>query len=207
MLQAAVVALLAALGLAAGGALSDEERRRRQRSVEGAPSGPAAGSAPESGTGTGTQTQTGTQAGTQTQTRTACKRCPPDCGQMGPVSHSMSEGPRLYQARITGFPPGFEWKYMGLDFDGFVSAECLLLEAKGNYDQFLSLDGGQIVYKYFFHRKIFTDMGQQVIRQFEVVVESPPARCHWHFQTPIAFQLMHQVILRFSPILQAYHTP
>jgi hypothetical protein len=45
-----------------------------------------------------------------------------------------------YQARIGGMPNGLafivEWEFNGREFDGFVSAESLLKEAKGGYDRF-----------------------------------------------------------------------
>ncbi len=50
-----------------------------------------------------------------------------------------------YQGCVTGRPYGIgegrtgwneEWLWLGTDWDGFVSEECLLQEAKGNYDMF-----------------------------------------------------------------------
>jgi hypothetical protein len=57
----------------------------------------------------------------------------------------MNAAPREYQGRITGRPYSVEegwseeWVWEEIDFDGFQPAECLLQEAKGNYDQFFDM--------------------------------------------------------------------
>jgi hypothetical protein len=33
---------------------------------------------------------------------------------------------RDYQARVTGFAPFTEWKFMNIEFDGFQASECRL---------------------------------------------------------------------------------
>jgi hypothetical protein len=48
----------------------------------------------------------------------------------------MSDSSRDYQARVTGFAPLTEWKFMNIEFDGFRAPECRLQEAKARYDQF-----------------------------------------------------------------------
>lgn len=70
--------------------------------------------------------------------------------------HGVNWNAYAYQARVTGY--GYdteyclwsdEWNWKGvaldtpfdIDFDGFISAECLLQEAKGDYDQFIGEDG------------------------------------------------------------------
>jgi len=93
-----------------------------------------------------------------------------------------------YQARITGFAFdeesclwSEEWQWMGIDFDGFHQDECLLQEAKGNYDQFIGNDGRP---KPFFMG--FFDMSEQILNQSIAVNSSPPARLMWYFATPKA---------------------
>jgi len=198
---------LKAIGAGAAGAGAvDEERRRRARATAD-PDWPGNTAPPiwTTNSSAGTGTSTGTQAVTQARSTTACKKCPPDCGSMEPVKHHMNEAPSEYQARITGFPPGTEWKYMDVDFDGFRSIECLLLEAKGNYDQFLVIEPGfEPKPKFFFYG--FVKMRKQVERQWEVVSASRPARCNWYFQTPHTYELMSPYILNFPP-LQAYYQP
>ncbi len=46
------------------------------------------------------------------------------CGTLVKRNWNMSEDSRGYQARITGFLPGTEWKYKN-DFDGFKSQSYL----------------------------------------------------------------------------------
>ena len=202
----AVKTAVGGAGAAGGGAAADEERRRRRADGEAVPPGRSGGMAPPVwSTSTGSGTNTGTQAETQTQAK-SCKRCPPDCGQIVHPNHSMNDAPSQYQTRITGFPPGEEWRYMGVDFDGFNSGECLLLEAKGNYDQFLDSAPGKPPTPKFFFRG-FTRMEVQIASHSEVVIASRPSRCHWHFQTPLAYELMSPLIWRHSPLLQPYYTP
>lgn len=57
----------------------------------------------------------------------------------------MSPNSREYQGRIPGFPYSvdeswsMEWVWER-DFDGFRPEDCLLVEAKARYDQFLDKD-------------------------------------------------------------------
>jgi len=168
LLEAAANALLVALGVTAtvGGAVvvSDEVRKRTKAASDA---------------------KARTDAQPITTTRQTCQKCPPDCGQLVPVNHSMNEEPRAYQARITGFAPGTEWRWAGLDFDGFKSALCQLQEAKGNYDQFFDEDDDV---KFFFFG--FRKMGEQAVAQATAVRSNPPATLNWYFQTPKAYAFM-----------------
>ncbi|ASL42529.1 hypothetical protein bAD24_I03500 [Burkholderia sp. AD24] len=130
----------------------------------------------------------------QTLPRTgeSCKKCPPE--RMGVAvrrSHYMKPTPREYQGRITGrpfsVPEGWseEWVWLDVDFDGFRHEACLLQEAKGNYDRFMTGDGKP---KSFFRG--FGNMKEQLLRQSEAVNANPPARLVWYFQTPLARQYM-----------------
>ncbi|WP_092582011.1 restriction endonuclease fold toxin 5 domain-containing protein [Achromobacter sp. NFACC18-2] len=99
-----------------------------------------------------------------------------------------------YQARITGFAYDTEyckwsdvWNWQGtamrgpfnIDFDGFISATCLLQETQGNYDSFIDGDGEQAGWF-----GGFKDMRLQASRQTAAVRSNPPARLRWYFQTP-----------------------
>ena len=172
LLAAAADALLVALGITVvvGGTLvvSDEVRKRTKAASDA---------------------KAKTDAQPITTTRQACQKCPPDCGQLVPVNHSMNEEPRAYQARITGFAPGTEWRWAGLDFDGFKSALCQLQEAKGNYDQFI-YPGGKI--KPFFQG--FDKMKVQATAQATTVRANPPTSLNWCFQTPMTYALMSRTL-------------
>lgn len=129
------------------------------------------------------------QTATTSATRKACDKCPPDCGQLVQVKHSMNEEPRAYQARITGFPPGTEWEWMGLEFDGFKSQLCQLQEAKGNYDQFIYPNGKV--------KPFFTGikkMEKQAFTQATAVRANPPSSLTWYFQTPMTYTLMSRTL-------------
>ncbi|WP_241023720.1 Tox-REase-5 domain-containing protein [Paraburkholderia sp. Ac-20340] len=117
---------------------------------------PATGSA--GGTGAGTSADGGLDSLPRDRTRERerpCK-CPPEkTGEKLRRNHSMNPEPRRYQARITGYEYGIttddkgretnqgwnmEWAWQPtgeptpINFDGFVKPQCLLQEAKGNYD-------------------------------------------------------------------------
>ncbi|WP_250534832.1 Tox-REase-5 domain-containing protein [Caballeronia sp. AZ10_KS36] len=133
--------------------------------------------------------QTDTQVKTRARTRD-CK-CPPEKGLMAPVNHSMSELSAQYQQYVTGFPRGMEWKFCDIDFDGFQSTQCLLQEAKANYDFFFDKKGNPNFF--FFHAKsknnpdkvtdtsAYESTMKQVNAQHRVVVKNEPARLCWYF--------------------------
>jgi hypothetical protein len=107
----------------------------------------------------------------------------------------MPEVSRVYQGRITGRPysikPAWseEWRWMGVDFDGFQPQECLMQEAKARYDQFVGADGEA---KGFF--KGFESMKKQVRTQAAAVQSSPPTRLLWYFMTPRTREYMLPVL-------------
>lgn len=133
----------------------------------------------------------GANAQAMPRTRERTCKCPPEQGAMIQANHSMSPASREYQARITGFPYdtesnrwSMEWKF-GREFDGFQPAQCLLQEAKANYDQFID-EKGKI--KPFFTG--FDTMAEQAREQAKVVRAHPPAKLMWYFQTPKAWAHM-----------------
>ena len=133
------------------------------------------------------------QAPTLTLPRTKpCGDCPPGLtGQAVRTNVSMPEVSRVYQGRITGRPysikPAWseEWRWMGIDFDGFQPQECLMQEAKARYDQFVGRDGMPLPFFEGFEAR--TD---QVKRQAAAVHANPPTRLLWYFMTPRARQYM-----------------
>jgi Restriction endonuclease fold toxin 5 len=140
------------------------------------------------------------QAKSRTESRTIsdstepCKKCPPE--QTGALMRSR-HGPNWpayrYQARVTGFAFDTEncqwsdeWEWVGIDYDGFKPQECLLQEAKGNYDQFL--DGSIPKSEEFF--KGFRHMRDQAIKRSMQVKANPPTRLRYYFQGPLTYQRM-----------------
>ncbi|WP_371765335.1 restriction endonuclease fold toxin 5 domain-containing protein [Massilia sp.] len=190
ILEAAGGALLRALGVAAvagaGAVAVNEATRNKVESADKAKSAPIA------------------EAGTQAKTKDRCDKCPPDGGMLVKRNWSMSEVSRAYQARISGFAPYTEWNFQGIDFDGFKSQGCLLLEAKALYDQFFE---SAIEPKFFFEytglKKILDEAG----RQSKVIDSSPPSQLHWHFMQPLSrAYFAKQFRESFFPII-TYLTP
>ncbi|WP_321865379.1 restriction endonuclease fold toxin 5 domain-containing protein [Paraburkholderia tropica] len=140
-------------------------------------------------------------ARTVPNTTQSCKKCPPDTGFRHKRKHGVNWNAYRYQNRITGFPFdeencrwSEEWKWLGIDFDGFEASACLLQEAKGNYDQFL--DGSIPKADKWFAG--FDTMQQQIIDQGSVVRANPPARLIWYFQTPLTQKKMAPVLARMG---------
>ncbi|WCM21305.1 restriction endonuclease fold toxin 5 domain-containing protein [Paraburkholderia bryophila] len=133
------------------------------------------------------------------RTGESCKKCPPEqTGLALRRSHYMNAAPREYQGRITGRPYNVaegwseEWHWSKIDFDGFKPAECLLQEAKGNYDQFV--DQPWAIRSF----KGFDDMTAMIMAQSEVVAENPPARLMWYFEGPKTRQKMLEVLTQYG---------
>ncbi|KVN95237.1 hypothetical protein WJ71_32225 [Burkholderia ubonensis] len=128
------------------------------------------------------------------RTGESCKKCPPEAGSMQRRNWSMSDNSREYQGRITGFPYSveeawsMEWVWQR-DFDGFRPESCLLIEAKGKYDQFLKKDDVP-------YTKTFDDMEEQAGAQAAVVDDHPPARLKWYFQTERTWNYMRTPLAR-----------
>lgn len=126
-----------------------------------------------------------------------CKKCPADAGGVKITRHDMSPAARKYQGYVTGRPYGIdegrtgwneEWFWLGTDWDGFVSEECLLQEAKGNYDIFFEPWGRGA--------KVFMEMERTIARHASHIHRNPPTRLKWYFQTPKAYAQMKRVLDR-----------
>jgi hypothetical protein len=100
--------------------------------------------------------------------------------------------------RAPAFP---EWMFNEVEFDGFNSGECLLKEAKTNYDQFLK----NSFEPYFWWEKNAEKMVDQAYRQGISAQPSPPTRLRWHFMTPIAFRYFSRLIISAS-LVSSYST-
>lgn len=160
--------ILVWLGVGIAGAGAAAEVAHRKEDAENARTAPIAGS------------------DAQTKEKEACKECPPDKGVLVTRNWNMSPISRAYQARITGFTPYTEWKFGGVDFDGFRSSECLLQEAKAKYDQFFDPEDGQP--KFFFRLSGERKIRNQARAQSAVVVASSPSRLNWYFMQPLSYR-------------------
>ena len=191
LLEAAAVALARALGwtvvAGAGTAAVNEAAKKKDEAAEKSKDLPIA------------------QAGTQAKARTdTCTKCPPDCGVLVERNWNMSEEARAYQARISGFAPYTEWNFKAIDFDGFRSQACLLLEAKARYDQFFKSNGEP---KFFFTLLGAPKVMDQARKQTAVIWSSPPSQLHWHFMQPVSFKYFAEYFAEeFLPI-QCFLTP
>lgn len=135
------------------------------------------------------------------RTGESCTKCPPEAGSIARRKHGVNWNAYRYQARITGFPFdeaeclwSDEWRWLDVYFDGFQPGECLLQEAKGNYDQFL--DGSIPKADKWFEG--FRTMEDQMVEQATVVRTNPPARLTWYFQTPLAYRKMSPLLSRLG---------
>ncbi|MBU9406344.1 restriction endonuclease fold toxin 5 domain-containing protein [Burkholderia multivorans] len=140
------------------------------------------------------QAKAKTESRTMSDSTTSCKKCPPE--QSGAVvrnRHGPNWNAYRYQARVTGFAFDTEncqwsdeWQWLGIDYDGFKPQECLLQEAKGNYDQFL--DGSIPKADKFF--KGFRHMREQAVKRAIPVRANPPTRLRYYFQGPLSYKRM-----------------
>lgn len=138
-----------------------------------------------------------------TRTEEPCKKCPPDLGMKVRRRHGVNWNAYRYQARVSGFAYDAEycqwsdeWNWEDTDFDGFVSAECLLQETKGNYDQFL--DGSIRGSEDFFRG--FDAMERQAIMQGTQVRAHPPTKLKWYFQTHLTHQRMAVLLAQLGAL-------
>ncbi|WP_081085582.1 restriction endonuclease fold toxin 5 domain-containing protein [Burkholderia cepacia] len=140
------------------------------------------------------QAKAKTESRTMSDSTVPCKKCPPEqTGKLVRSRHGANWPAYRYQARVTGFAFDTEscqwsdeWEWLGIDFDGFKPQECLLQEAKGNYDQFL--DGSIPKSEQFF--KGFRHMRDQAIKRAMRVKANPPTRLRYYFQGPLTYRRM-----------------
>ncbi|CAG9219287.1 Restriction endonuclease fold toxin 5 [Paraburkholderia tropica] len=167
---------------------------------------PATGSAGGAGAGTGAGGGLDSLPRDRSRERNRPCKCPPDKGDEVTRRYGMSPKARRYQARITGYAYGIdtdakgretrggwnkEWKWLGTDFDGFVKAQCLLQEAKDDYDQFLDEDDEPI-----FWFTGFKSMADTIADQSIKVRANPPSRLMWYFGTPRARDYMMPTLVK-----------
>lgn len=193
LIEGATARILTALGVGAVGGLAGEAReraRKRQEEADKAKSTPIA------------------RADATTRARTKCKDCPPDNGTPFQRNFKVRKEWVDYQARITGMPNGptfiMEWDFAGTKFDGFVSGECLLQDAKGGYDKFFNQWGG---FDYPFQENIFEEMGNDAVVQNAKAMPKPPVRLSWYFQEPVSYRYMQRVLIAAAPQIEVVYQP
>ncbi|MYM96879.1 Tox-REase-5 domain-containing protein [Duganella vulcania] len=189
-IEAAVARVLVALGVGAVAGAAGEAARKRQKEADEAKAAPIARA--------------------DVRTKEKCKNCTADEGK--PYLRNTAGWPETsiaYQIRITQMPPappGFltEWDFGGTKFDGFRSAECLLMEAKARYDQFFDEWGG---FKYRFQDKIFMGMLDEAVKQNNAAVPKPPIQLQWYFMEPTSYRYMSKILSRATPQIEVLYRP
>lgn len=191
LLEAAVAALLVALGIKTAQEASRETGKKRADDASESRDKPIA------------KTDAPAKADTK------CKECPPDKGVLKPRSiRSWTPINAVYQQRICQMPPaapGFinEWFFIE-EFDGFDSSQCLLKEAKSTYDQFFNEFGE---FRYDFQRDVFEEMTKQGVRQYAVTLPMPPAKLRWYFMEPVSYRFMASVFRAAAPGIEVVFQP
>ncbi|MGH8782074.1 restriction endonuclease fold toxin 5 domain-containing protein [Paraburkholderia sp.] len=129
-----------------------------------------------------------------------CDQCPPEqTGRKLRVRHGVNWPAYQYQARITGYAFDTEacewsdeWEWLGVDFDGFHAEECLLQEAKGDYDQFFNPKTGK-PYRWF---SGLVTIQEQIEVRATLVKANPPTRLMYYFQTPLTHAYFRSFLAR-----------
>jgi len=190
-LEAIALRVLAALGIGAVGGVAIDQAQKRREETDKAGDVPIARS--------------------DTKTGEKCKECPPDKGTTYNRSTAgWSETSIAYQARIGGLPTGAgfitEWMFNGVTFDGFVSSQCLLKEAKAGYDQFFDEFRQPLEW---WARSKTGEMGMiaQARSQYSAAVPRPPVRLRWYFMEPISFSHFTGVFAVQFPTLETELQP
>lgn len=194
VIEGAAARILTALGVSAVGGLAGEAARetarKRQEEADKAKSTPIA------------------RADATTTERKKCKDCLPDKGTPFQRNFKIRKEWVDYQARITGMPNGptfiMEWDFTGTKFDGFVSGECLLQEAKAGYDQFFNIWGE---FNYDFQENIFVEMLAEAVTQNAKAIPKPPVQLRWYFQQPVSYRHMQKVLLAATPQIEVTYQP
>lgn len=185
LIEGVAVRVLAALGVGvvagAAGKAAKEAARKRQEAGDQAKSSPIA------------------RTDAQTQTKEKCKECPPDKGRPFERTFPVRKDWVDYQARIGGMPNGstfiIEWDFNGVKFDGFVSGQCLLKEAKGGYDRFFD-EWGEVLDWWEYN---IDGMTKEIRGQSLVATPRPPVRLEWFWQEPVSFRYFSKVLGPIAP--------
>lgn len=125
---------------------------------------------------------------------------------------NMKAGPEKFAALPSGTKDQYqvtEWSYNGIpDFDGFWRAQCTLVEAKGNYDQFI---GKPWVDMRWWRSQLGTEGMLGQMRRHHRAATPPPVRVEWHFMGNEVYKLLSQnfgtQVAALAPQLTTHYTP
>ncbi|MBT0962606.1 restriction endonuclease fold toxin 5 domain-containing protein [Denitromonas iodatirespirans] len=192
-IEAVALRVLAALGVGVATGAADqaarEQARKRQEAAEKAKSAPISR----------TEAPTGE--------RKKCAMCPPDCGTEFERTFPVRKDWVDYQARIGGMPNGpnfiMEWEFNGVKFDGFVSAECMLKEAKGGYDRFFD-EWGEV---FDWWRHNINEMMREMGRQSLAATPRPPVQLEWLWQEPVSYRYFSKILGPIAPDVPHHYFP
>jgi hypothetical protein len=91
-----------------------------------------------------------------------------------------------------------------VDFDGFVSAECLLKEAKGGYDRFFDDIWGDPKDWW----KLNVDgVIDELRRQSLAAIPRPPVRLEWFWQQPLSYRYFSGILGLVTPDVPHHYFP
>jgi hypothetical protein len=195
-IEAVATRVLATLGVGvvagAAGEAAKEQARKRQEETDKAKSAPIS------------------KTDVPARTRKKCEECPPDRGT--PFERSTagwSAASIAYQIRIGQMPPAqkngciTEWKFAGVDFDGFDSSQCLLKEAKARYDQFFDLFGVPEKWWGSGVDTIMKEMSNQSIK----AIPRPSVRLEWFWQEPVSYHYFSKILGPIAPDVLHHYAP
>jgi len=123
---------------------------------------------------------------------------------------NLKAGPEKFAALPSGNKDQYqvtEWSYNGIsDFDGFWRAQCTLVEAKGNYDQFLDMPWVDDNW----WKDTFSVMLKQM-RKHRAAATPAPVTVQWHFMKPGVLKKLtesyQKTIAGMAPQLTIHLTP
>jgi len=96
-----------------------------------------------------------------------------------------------------------EWAFAGINFDGFFSAQCLLVDAKGAYDQFFDMWGQPLDWwAYNVQEAIKEISGQSLAAR-----PRPPVRLEWFWQEPISYRYFSKILTPVAPDVPHHFEP
>lgn len=131
-----------------------------------------------------------------------CDACNAKNGTTVALNRSMSPRARVYQQFISLFPNGVEWRYNGVDFDGFHLLRCALVEAKDRYAFMLCrvvdpLDplGIYVDWAPWAQGSGKAALIAEAARQLAAAIPRPPISLEWYFSESVTAQVME---LEFS---------
>jgi hypothetical protein len=141
------------------------------------------------------------------RTKEKCKECPPDKGTVFNRNIAgWSETSVTYQTRICGLPvgPGYitEWRFAGIDFDGFDSSQCILKEAKAKYDNFFDDYGDPQEWW-----KGDVPLMAEATRQALVAKPTPPVQLRWYFMQPMSYRYFSKTFAAMRLTIETVYQP